>query len=66
MPESLRVTLWNIDSFTARKHELQEFLPRLEIDVVALQETRLAENMRTLRSRDTWFTGKIEIGEEEE
>ncbi|KAJ8912144.1 hypothetical protein NQ315_013193 [Exocentrus adspersus] len=47
MPESLRVASWNIDSFTARKHELQEFLSRLEIDVVALQETRLAENIRT-------------------
>ncbi|KAJ8911275.1 hypothetical protein NQ315_015278 [Exocentrus adspersus] len=47
MPESLRVASWNIDSFTARKHELQEFLTRLEIDVVALQETRLAENMST-------------------
>ncbi|KAJ8910281.1 hypothetical protein NQ315_016098 [Exocentrus adspersus] len=45
--ESLRVASWNIDSFTARKHELQEFLTRLEIDVVALQETRLAENMST-------------------
>ncbi|KAJ8911291.1 hypothetical protein NQ315_015294 [Exocentrus adspersus] len=47
MPESLRVASWNIDSFTARKHELQEFLSRLEIDVVALQETRLTENIRT-------------------
>ncbi|KAJ8917680.1 hypothetical protein NQ315_005127 [Exocentrus adspersus] len=47
MPESLRVASWNIDSFTARKHELQEFLTRLEIDVVALQETGLAENMST-------------------
>ncbi|KAJ8912970.1 hypothetical protein NQ315_000026 [Exocentrus adspersus] len=47
MPESLRVASWNTDSFTARKHELQEFLTRLEIDVVALQETRLAENMST-------------------
>ncbi|KAJ8914335.1 hypothetical protein NQ315_011323 [Exocentrus adspersus] len=47
VPESLRVASWNIDSFTARKHELQEFLTRLEIDVVALQETRLAENMST-------------------
>ncbi|KAJ8919192.1 hypothetical protein NQ315_012180 [Exocentrus adspersus] len=47
MPESLRVASWNIDSFTARKHELQEFLSRLEIDVVTLQETRLAENIRT-------------------
>ncbi|KAJ8914898.1 hypothetical protein NQ315_016052 [Exocentrus adspersus] len=45
-PESLRVASWNLNSFAVRKPELQEFLSRLEIDVVALQETRLTEGMR--------------------
>ncbi|KAJ8912973.1 hypothetical protein NQ315_000029 [Exocentrus adspersus] len=39
----LRVASWNINSFTQRKRELQEVVNRLDIDVMAIQETLLIE-----------------------
>ncbi|KAJ8912200.1 hypothetical protein NQ315_003804 [Exocentrus adspersus] len=42
-PSFLRVASWNINSFTLRKRELQEVVNRLDIDVMAIQETLLIE-----------------------
>ncbi|KAJ8915949.1 hypothetical protein NQ315_016625 [Exocentrus adspersus] len=42
-PSFLRVASWNINSFTQRKRELQEVVNRLDIDVMAIQETLLIE-----------------------
>ncbi|KAJ8911187.1 hypothetical protein NQ315_006030 [Exocentrus adspersus] len=39
----LRVASWNINSFTLRKRELQEVVNRLDIDVMAIQETFLID-----------------------
>ncbi|KAJ8910998.1 hypothetical protein NQ315_011263 [Exocentrus adspersus] len=42
-PSFLRVASWNINSFTQGKRELQEVVNRLDIDVMAIQETLLIE-----------------------
>ncbi|KAJ8915573.1 hypothetical protein NQ315_012458 [Exocentrus adspersus] len=45
-PPSLRILSWNLDGLRGRKLELEEILHRLEIDVAALQETKLSETSR--------------------
>lgn len=45
-PSSLRISSWNLDGLRGRKLELVDILNRLEIDVMAIQETKLSEASR--------------------
>uniref|UniRef100_V5GNF3 Putative RNA-directed DNA polymerase from transposon X-element n=1 Tax=Anoplophora glabripennis TaxID=217634 RepID=V5GNF3_ANOGL len=46
--QSLRIASWNVDGFRGRKIELKELLPRLDVDVMAIQETKV-EDAHTVR-----------------
>lgn len=40
---ALEIMFWNINGITGRKMELADILARHEVDVAAIQETRLRE-----------------------